>query len=159
LALIGRPQVAFLDEPTSGVDVGGRQVIRQIIRDLRDDGVAVVLTTHELVEAEHVADRAVIIDRGKVVASGTMAELVRGGDDVRFGAPPGIDVGALSARLGAVVTEASPGEYVVAGSPSPTTLATLTAWLAEHDLPLADLRAGRQSLEDVFLRLTDRSES
>ena len=159
LALIGRPEVAFLDEPTSGVDVGGRQVIRQIIRDLRDDGVAVVLTTHELAEAEHVADRAVIIDRGHVVAAGTMAELVRGGDDIRFGAPPGIDVGALSARLGATVTEASPGEYVVAGSPSPTTVATLTAWLAEHDLPLADLRAGRQTLEDVFLRLTDRADS
>jgi ABC-2 type transport system ATP-binding protein len=159
LALIGRPEVAFLDEPTSGVDVGGRQVIRQIIRDLRDDGVAVVLTTHELAEAEHVADRVVIIDRGHVVASGEMGELLRGGDDIRFGAPPGIDVAGLGERLGAAVTEASPGEYVVAGSPSPATVATLTAWLAEHDLPLADLRAGRQTLEDVFLRLTDRTEA
>ena len=154
LALIGRPEVAFLDEPTSGVDVGGRQVIRQIIRELRDDGVAVVLTTHELAEAEHVADRAVIIDRGHVVASGTMAELLRGGDDIRFAAPPGIDVTSLGARIGAPVTEATPGEYVVAGAPAPATVATLTAWLAEHDLPLGDLRAGRQTLEDVFLRLT-----
>jgi ABC-2 type transport system ATP-binding protein len=155
LALVGRPQVAFLDEPTAGVDVVGRQVIRQIIRELREDGVAVVLTTHELAEAEHVADRVVIIDGGHVVASGTLAELLRGGDDIRFGAPPGIDVSALSMRLGTRVIEASPGEYVAEGSPTPETVATLTAWLAEHELPLADLRAGRQTLEDVFLRLTD----
>src|SRR5205085_4838155 len=81
LALVGRPEVAFLDEPTAGVDVAGRQVIRQVIRDLRDDGVAVVLTTHELGEAEHVADDVVIIDRGHVVASGTLAELLSGGGD------------------------------------------------------------------------------
>jgi len=159
LALIGRPEVAFLDEPTAGVDVGGRQVVRQVIRQLRDDGVAVVLTTHELTEAEHLADRVVIVDRGRVVGTGTMTELLRGGDEIRFGAPPGLDVTGLGQRLGAGVVEVSHGEYVVAGSPSPTTVASLTAWLAEHDLPLADLRAGRQTLEDVFLRLTERTES
>jgi ABC-2 type transport system ATP-binding protein len=159
LALVGRPEVAFLDEPTAGVDVGGRQVVRQVIRELRDDGVAVVLTTHELSEAEHLADRVVIVDRGRVVAAGTMSELLRGGDEIRFGAPPGLDVAALGERLGAPVTEESHGEYLVAGSPSPATVASLTAWLAEHELPLADLRAGRQTLEDVFLRLTDRADS
>ena len=159
LALIGRPEVAFLDEPTAGVDVGGRQVVRQVIRDLRSDGVAVVLTTHELTEAEHLADRVVIVDRGHVAAAGTLTELLRGGDEIRFGAPPGLDVAALGERLGAGVAEVSHGEYVVAGSPSPTTVASLTAWLAEHDLPLADLRAGRQTLEDVFLRLTERSDT
>jgi ABC-2 type transport system ATP-binding protein len=159
LALIGRPEVVFLDEPTAGVDVGGRQVVRQVIRDLRDDGVAVLLTTHELTEAEHLADRVVIVDRGHVVGTGTMTELLRGGDEIRFGAPPGLDIVALGQRLGAGVVEVSHGEYVVAGSPSPTTVASLTAWLAEHDLPLADLRAGRQTLEDVFLRLTARSDT
>jgi ABC-2 type transport system ATP-binding protein len=155
LALVGRPEVAFLDEPTAGVDVGGRQVIRQVVRDLRADGVAVVLTTHELAEAEHLADRVVIVDHGRVVAAGTMAELVRGGgEEIRFGAPAGLEVASLGARLGATVTEATPGEYVVAAAPSPATVAALTAWLAERDLPLADLRAGRQTLEDVFLRLT-----
>jgi ABC-2 type transport system ATP-binding protein len=155
LALVGRPEVAFLDEPTAGVDVGGRQVIRQVVRDLRADGVAVVLTTHELAEAEHLADRVVIVDRGRVVAAGTMAELVRGGgEEIRFGAPAGLEVASLGERLGAVVTEATPGEYVVAAAPTPATVAALTAWLAERELPLADLRAGRQTLEDVFLRLT-----
>jgi ABC-2 type transport system ATP-binding protein len=155
LALVGRPEVAFLDEPTAGVDVSGRQVIRQVVRDLRDDGVAVVLTTHELAEAEHLADHVVIVDRGRVVGSGPLAELLRGGgDEIRFGAPPGLDVGSLAAVLDHQVAERSAGEYVVAGAPSPATVAALTAWLAERDLPLADLRAGRQTLEDVFLRLT-----
>ncbi|MCU1488130.1 MAG: transporter [Actinomycetia bacterium] len=155
LALVGRPEVAFLDEPTAGVDVGGRQVIRQVVRDLRADGVAVVLTTHELAEAEHLAERVVIVDHGRVVAAGTMAELVRGGgEEIRFGAPLGLEVASLGERLGATVTEATPGEYVVAAAPAPATVAALTAWLAERDLPLADLRAGRQTLEDVFLRLT-----
>jgi ABC-2 type transport system ATP-binding protein len=158
LALVGRPQVAFLDEPTAGVDPAGRQVIRQVVADLRNDGVTVVLTTHDLDEAERFADRVVIVDRGRLVADGTVAELVGGegaGDRLRFGAPPGIDVAGLAGHLGGVaVTEVAPGEYEVAAPPTPATVAAVTAWLAENDLPLADLRAGRQRLEDVFLRLT-----
>jgi ABC-2 type transport system ATP-binding protein len=156
LALVGRPEVAFLDEPTAGVDVGGRQVVRQVIRDLRDAGVAVVLTTHELGEAERLADRVVIVDHGRVVATGTPAELMGSGpgDEIRFGAPPGLDVADLGAALGATVHEATPGEYVVAAAPTPSAVATLTGWLAARDIPLADLRAGRQTLEDVFVRLT-----
>jgi ABC-2 type transport system ATP-binding protein len=159
LALVGRPEVAFLDEPTAGVDVAGRQVVRQVIRSLRDAGVTVVLTTHELAEVEQLADRVVIVDRGRVVATGTLAELLEGGgDEIRFGAPPELDVAALAGRLGLAVTEVTPGEYVAAGAPTPAAVAALTAWLAEHDLPLGDLRAGRQTLEDVFLRLTTRGD-
>jgi ABC-2 type transport system ATP-binding protein len=158
LALVGRPEVAFLDEPTAGVDVAGRQVIRSIVRELRDDGACIVLTTHELEEAERLADRIVIIDRGRVVADGTPAELMATGSaagEVLFGGPPGIDVDALGMAMGGVgVAEVSPGEYRVDAPPVPATVAALTAWLAERDLPLADLRAGRQTLEDVFLRLT-----
>ncbi len=158
LALVGRPQVAFLDEPTAGVDVQGRQVIRTVVRELRDAGVCVVLTTHELEEAQRLADRIVIVDRGRVVAAGSPAELLTagGGRSIRFGAPAGIDVAALAGRLGAAVTEVSPGDYEVATEATPAAVAALTAWLAEHDLPLADLRAGRERLEDVFLRLTQR---
>jgi len=156
LALVGRPQVAFLDEPTAGIDPAGRQLIRRIVADLRDEGVAVLLTTHDLDEAEKLADRVVIIDHGHLLADASPSELMASshGDELHFGAPGGLDGAALGAHLSASVTEESPGEYRVAAAPTPATVAALTAWLAEHDLPLADLRAGRQSLEDVFLRLT-----
>ncbi len=160
LALVGRPQVAFLDEPASGVDVQGRQLIRTIIRDLATDGTSVLVTTHDLDEAERVADRVVIIDRGRLVASGTPRDLMSTDAvrEIRFGAPPRIDTSSLGDLLGSTVTETAPGEYLVAAEPSPANVACLTAWLAEHDLPLADLRAGRQRLEDVFLRLTSATE-
>ena len=159
LALVGRPEVAFLDEPTAGVDVSGRQVIREVVGELRERGTCVLLATHELDEAERVADRVVIVDRGRLLAHGTPAELMSAAEraTIDFGAPPGLDVVALSAALGAAVVEVRPGQYSVAAQPSPATVAALTAWLAEQDLPLGDLRAGRQSLEDVFLRLTTDS--
>ncbi|MGK2957842.1 MAG: ABC transporter ATP-binding protein [Acidimicrobiales bacterium] len=161
LALIGRPKVAFLDEPTSGLDVSGRHIVRQVIRTLRDQGVAVLLTTHELDEAQRLADRVVIIDHGRVVATGSPTELMNAneGSGIRFGAPPNLDVAALTQALSASVTEVSPGEYHIDCPPSPQTIADLTAWLAEQNLPLADLRAGRHSLEDVFLRLTGNDPS
>jgi ABC-2 type transport system ATP-binding protein len=156
LALVGRPEVAFLDEPTAGVDVSGRRVVRDVVRELRDDGVCVLLTTHELEDAERLADDVVIIDHGRLVARGAPADLMAAGarDEIRFGAPPGLDVQALGARLSAPVTEVSSGDYLVGTAPTPVAVAALTSWLAERDLPLADLRATRQRLEDVFLRLT-----
>jgi ABC-2 type transport system ATP-binding protein len=156
LALVGRPWVAFLDEPTAGVDPHGRLAIRDVIHDLRESGVCIVLTTHELEEAERLADRIVIIDHGRLVAEGTPAELMQtgGGKQIRFGAPAGIDAASLAEAIGAPVCEEHPGEYLVAAQAKPATVAAITAWLAERDLPLADLRAGRERLEDVFLRLT-----
>jgi ABC-2 type transport system ATP-binding protein len=161
LALVGRPEVAFLDEPTSGIDPSGRQLIRRVVAELRDAGVTVLLTTHDLEEAEKLADRVVIIDHGRVLAEGTPAELTTSGqrDEIRFGAPAGIDVAALGAAVGAPVSEVSPGEYRVDAAPDPARIASLTSWLAAHDHPLADLRAGRQRLEDVFLRLTESAAS
>lgn len=159
LALVGRPEVAFLDEPTAGVDVAGRRLIRELIRSLRDDGVTVVLTTHDLAEVEELADRIVIIDRGRVVADGTPAELLTGGarDHFGFRAAAGLDVVGLSAAVGATVVEDEPGRYVVAGRPTPAAVAALTGWLAERDELLGDLSAGREGLEALFLRLTEES--
>ncbi|HET6964253.1 MAG TPA: ABC transporter ATP-binding protein [Acidimicrobiales bacterium] len=156
LALVGRPEVVFLDEPTAGVDPRGRLAIRGQIADLRAGGVSVLLTTHELEEAERVADRIVIMDAGRVVATGTAAELAASdpaGARIRFAAPAGLDTDDLGRALQATVTEDRPGEYTVAAAGEPATLARLTAWLAERELGLSDLRTGSR-LEEVFLRLT-----
>lgn len=156
LALVGRPEAVILDEPTAGVDVAGKLLIRDLVRRLRGDGLAVLVTTHDLAEVEDLADRIVIIDAGRVVAIGTPAELLAAGDhhDIRFRARPGLPIAELEARLGARVAEVEPGSYVVETTPDPAVVATLTAWLASHDELVGDLVAGRRGLEEVFLRLT-----
>ncbi|MHB1503590.1 MAG: ABC transporter ATP-binding protein [Acidimicrobiales bacterium] len=161
LALIGRPQVIFLDEPTAGVDPEGRITIRQVISDMRSDGTCVILTTHELSEAERLADDVVIIDHGRAVAHGTVAELAGAGRaaGIAFASQPGIDVAALAAAIGTdaiEVTETSPGRYMVEGESSPTRVAALATWLADRGFAMADLQAGRQSLEEVYLSVTGR---
>jgi ABC-2 type transport system ATP-binding protein len=158
LALVGRPEVAFLDEPTAGVDPAGRLAIRELVRELGAAGCCVLLTTHDLEEAERVAHRVVIVAGGRVVGEGTPAELMASGSrHIRFGAPAGLDRTGLASVMGAPVVEERPGEYRVDAPAAPAAVARLTAWLAEHDLPLADLRAGRHTLEDVFLQLTSAS--
>lgn len=159
LALAARPEVAFLDEPTSGVDVTGRALIRQIVRQLTEDGCAVVLATHELDEADRMADRAVIIDHGVVVADGTLAQLRAGHDEIRFRSDVALDMQSLANHLHLRVDQIEPGEFRIAAASSPEVLNALTGWLAANRLPLDDLRAGAQRLEDVFWRLTGRGES
>ncbi len=161
LSIIGRPDVVFLDEPTAGVDLDGRDAVRDVVAQLRDDGVCVVMTTHDLDEAERSSDHVVIIDRGLVVAAGAPAELVRptDSDHILFGAPPNLPIAALAATLGAAVTEVTRGEYRADLAPSPANVAAVTSWLAEHDAALSDLRAGRQRLDDVFRRLTSRDDT
>jgi len=158
LALIGRPQVAFLDEPTSGVDPEGRIAIRAVVEELKDKGVSVVLTTHELAEAERMADRIVIMAKGRVVLEGTPGELAASGSDpavvaVTFGAPPGLDAAALAAALGPSgrVTENPRGRYRVEtpDRPGPALAAAVTAFLAERGVAMTDLVVGR-TLEDVY---------
>jgi len=156
LAMAARPEVAFLDEPTSGVDVNGRDTIRGIVRDLAASGCAVVLATHELDEAERLADRVIIFDQGQVIADGTLAELRKGHDEIRFRSDPNLDLGALATSIGMVASQVGPDEYVIDAPPHPKLMAQLTTWLAEQGHPLTDLRAGGQRLEDVFRRLTAR---
>jgi ABC-2 type transport system ATP-binding protein len=163
LAIVGRPDVVFLDEPTAGVDPEGRLAVRRVVTDLRDRGACVMLTTHELPEAERLADEVVIIARGRAVARGTVAELAASGTQtgIRFEAPPALDVGALAAALGAApgaVTEAPPGTYRVTGEASAARVAVVAGWLAEHDLPLGDLRTGRRTLEEVYLEVTTKRD-
>ena len=147
LALVGRPRVLFLDEPTAGVDVHGRATIREVIAEQASQGVTILLTTHEMAEAEAVADRVAIIHRGRLAVSGTMDELTSGG--VRFGAPAGLDVGNLSAALGATVIETVPGSYAIDADTSGSLVGDLAGWLASRGLSLSDLRSGA-SLEDAY---------
>lgn len=159
-ALVGRPQLVFLDEPTAGMDAHARLVVWELIDALRNDGVTVVLTTHHLREAEELADRLLIIDHGSAVAAGTPAELTRRGaqGQLRFTAPPRLDLSLLLTALPEDyrATEALPGEYLVEGPINPQVLATVTAWCARIDVLTTDLRVEQRSLEDVFLELTGR---
>ncbi len=154
LALVGRPEAVFLDEPTAGVDPEGRLVVREVIRSLRDRGAAVLLTTHELEEAERLADRVVIVRQGQAVAAGTAAELaaMAGAPAVRFGGPPGLDTAALAVVVGAPVSEEECGRYRIDAAVSPALTAALAAWLAERGATLTDLTSGR-SLEETYLAL------
>ena len=159
-ALVGRPELVFLDEPTAGLDAHARLVVWELIDALRRDGVTVVLTTHQLTEAEELADRLVIIDRGVAVATGTPAEIMRNGaeNQLRFTAPRLLDLSLLSAALpeGYKATEVSAGQYLVEGPINPQVLATVTAWCARLDVLATDMRVEQRSLEDVFLELTGR---
>jgi ABC-2 type transport system ATP-binding protein len=159
-AVVGRPELVFLDEPSAGMDPQSRHAVWDLVRELRDEGVAVVLTTHLMDEAEDLADHVVIVDQGRVIAQGSVRELVSGADDqtLRLDATPGLDAAALSEALGdgLVVTEQAAGSYVVVGTVGPATVAALTGWLAAHDVLATRITVGRRTLEDVFLDLTGR---
>ncbi|BFV56801.1 ABC transporter ATP-binding protein [Kitasatospora sp. CMC57] len=160
MAVVGRPELVFLDEPTAGLDPQARRATWELVRDLRRDGVTVVLTTHHLDEAEQLADRVAIVDGGKVIAEGTVEELCRGGSEssLHFDGPAGLDLGSLHKVLpdGASATEPSPGSYRVEAPLDPALLATVTAWCASAGVLPERLTVRRRSLEDVFLELTGR---
>ncbi|MGZ4541907.1 MAG: ABC transporter ATP-binding protein [Mycobacteriaceae bacterium] len=159
-ALVNRPELVFLDEPTAGMDAQARLLVWDLIDGLRKDGVTVLLTTHLMDEAEQLADQVMIIDHGRVVAQGSPAELTTHGVELqlRFSAPSRLNVTLLGMALpeGYRTTEPQPGRYLVEGEISPQILATVTAWCAQQNVLATDLRVAKRSLEDVFLELTGR---
>ncbi|WP_436496921.1 ABC transporter ATP-binding protein [Actinokineospora sp. HUAS TT18] len=158
-ALIGRPELVFLDEPTAGMDPQARRLVWDLIAALRTDGVSVLLTTHLMDEAEALADQVVIIDHGRVVAQGSPRELTtRDEQQLRFRAKSGMNTALLVQALPAdcVVSEPTPGGYVVTGTVDPQVVSTVTAWCAQQGVLAEELQVGRRSLEDVFLELTGR---
>lgn len=154
LALASSPEVAFLDEPTSGVDVEGRDTIRGIVRELASNGCTVIVATHEMTEAERIADKVVLFRAGKVVADGAVSSLVRARNRLTFRSVVGLDVAALGAELGAVVADYGAGTYEVAHAPTTDLVAKVTSWLAATGLPLHGVDMGTESLEDAYRRLT-----
>jgi ABC-2 type transport system ATP-binding protein len=153
LALAARPAIVFLDEPTSGVDVNGRTMIRSIIRDLADGGCTVILATHELDEAEKVCDRVVIFDKGKVLVNGTLDDVRKARQAVRLRTVKPLDLTAMPENLAGWLVEETPGNYTIEDAPQGL-IGALAVWLSERGIDVIELRAGMNSLEDVFKNLT-----
>ncbi|MFG3408627.1 ABC transporter ATP-binding protein [Streptomyces sp. NPDC048142] len=160
MAVIGRPELVFLDEPTAGLDPQARRSTWDLVRELRADGVSVVLTTHFMDEAETLADDVAIIDAGRVIARGSPEQLCRGGAEntLRFTGRTGLDLGSLVKALpdGSEAAEPLPGTYRITGTIDPQLLATVTSWCAQHGVMPEGISVERHTLEDVFLELTGK---
>jgi ABC-2 type transport system ATP-binding protein len=157
VALVGRPELVFLDEPTAGMDTEARHTTWQLIEELRTDGVSVLLTTHLLDEAERLADDVVIMRSGVVAATGSPAELT---------AAAGIDLLEVRADAGLrpdfaylKVTETSAGEYAFAGALDAAVIAEVLAWFAGVGARVTAVNSRRRTLEDVYLALTKERAS
>jgi ABC-2 type transport system ATP-binding protein len=154
LALIGSPELLFLDEPTTGFDPAARREAWEVIEGLRELGTTILLTTHYLEEAERLADRVAIIKGGEIVAEGPPDEI--GGDErriarIRFVAPPDAE---LPAGLSSAPAPAANGRVELRTVAPVTDLALLCGWASERGLDLPGLEVVRPSLEDVYLELT-----
>ena len=134
MAIVGRPEIVFVDEPTAGMDPAARRTTWELLRELRESGVTVVLTTHYLEEAEQLADQVHIIDHGRLIASGTPEELTRGS----------------SATVRLVVDHELPAAAEAALRDS------VALWSKEHEVGVRSISFGSRTLEDVFLELTGR---
>lgn len=165
-ALVGRPELVFLDEPTAGLDAQSRLAVWDLVESLKRDGVTIVLTTHLMDEAEALSDDVVIIDRGRVVASGPTAEITKAGSDSRTQATNvtiqgEIDAAAMNdhftrAGLDTRVSHQPGGHWVISGEVTPAAIAVLANECAERDALITELHRGNQTLEDVFLEITGR---
>jgi ABC-2 type transport system ATP-binding protein len=163
MALVGRPEVVFVDEPTAGMDPQARRTTWELLEELRADGVTVVLTTHYMDEAERLADRIHIIDHGRLIASGSPLELTRGGTHATIRLvvsrpfPPGSPE-SLRVTLGdgTEVTQLDELSLLVTGPADASTLAKVSHWCEVNAVLPESLALGQRNLEDVFLQLTGR---
>ena len=164
-AVVGRPEVAFLDEPTAGLDPQARLAVWELVAEIADGGATIVLTTHQMAEAEELADHVVIVDHGTDVATGSVADLIGVAGTVRVTLPadPARDAEALARSLAQTlgrrgvappVLPATGGLEVHADADADL-LHAITGWAREAGL-LIGLAGGRRTLEDVFLELTGR---
>ena len=163
LALVGRPRLVALDEPTAGMDVEGRAATRELLARLRGEGVTVLLTSHDLADVERIADRIAILDRGRLVGIGSPVELAAGGAPaVRFRLDRALraaELADLASRVGPVVEDGD-GRFRLDGTaPSPALVASLASWCEAQGVLVLELRTGTASLEERYLELVGRDAS
>jgi ABC-2 type transport system ATP-binding protein len=163
IALVGRPELLILDEPTAGMDPAARAATRELLRSLRGDGVTTLLTTHDLGDVERVADRLAIIDHGRIVAAGTPADVTAGTVPrltLSFAEPVAAeDAASLNDHLGRAfaveITHGDPRQLTVRRSaPNPELIARVAAWAAARNLLITRLQTSGESLETRYLELT-----
>lgn len=158
-SILGNPEVLFLDEPSAGLDPASRLMVFELIRELRDAGKAIILTTHLLDDAQRLADYVYIVDKGATVAQGTVPELLEQSTaalkqrEMTFETAPNLDLASLL-RPGLDCTETRPGFYRLRGNLDPGDLARFGTWCAERQLMPTSLHLASQSLEDVFLAIS-----
>jgi ABC-2 type transport system ATP-binding protein len=160
LALVNDPEVLFLDEPTTGLDPAARRSLWDIVRSLRSEGRTILLTTHYMEEAEVLCDRLAIMDHGKVLAAGTVSELVDSRfreRSVRFLAIAGLDDERLATFPGVSEVKRESGESVLFTRDVPATIGAVLAATERLRVEPQDLAVRRATLEDVFLDLTGRA--
>lgn len=158
LALIGDPEIVFLDEPTTGFDPAARRTAWEVIAGLRQMGKTIFLTTHYMEEAEYLADRIAVLARGQIVAEGTPKTL--GGRDrmtaaIRFTLPDAVRLDDLPSELRAVAESAGDGTTIVRTAAPLAHLRLLADWALGLGFDLADIDVRRPTLEDVYLALTN----
>ena len=157
LALVGNPELLFLDEPTTGFDPSARRAAWEMVAGLRALGMTVFLTTHYMDEAEYLADRVAVIAAGRIVAEGTPATLggrERAAVEIRFTLPGALQVTDLPEAVRASVADSSGSRLLLRTQAPLDVLGPLAPWARAHGLDLADLDVRRPSLEDVYLQLT-----
>jgi ABC-2 type transport system ATP-binding protein len=160
LALVGDPEIVFLDEPTTGMDPAARRALWDVVTGLRAEGRSVLLTTHYMEEAEILCDRLAIMDHGKILELGTVRELVdRRFHEraVRFDAIDGLDDGRLGGLPGVSSVTREDGEVVLYTKDVPATIGAVLSTADELGVEAANLAVRRATLEDVFLALTGRT--
>lgn len=160
-ALVGDPELLFLDEPTTGLDPQSRRQLWDIIRDLKKQGRTILLTTHYMDEAEKLCDRVAIVDHGRVIALGTPAELIArvGGEHLIEFAVEGeksLSIDELQSLPAAVRAARGDDGYQLAVTAAHKTLPALFEWLQAQNVPLSHWTSRHASLEDVFVTLTGR---
>jgi ABC-2 type transport system ATP-binding protein len=156
LAVAHRPPVLFLDEPTAGLDVATRATLHEMMRELREEGATIVLSTHDMAEAEAMADRVAILLQGRIAAAGTPRELTAAGEGLTKISVRAAGSCLTGASFSGVARAARQGEYSVyfTASPGPV-VAAIIAFIEASGDRLIDLRVERPTLEERFLELTN----